>query len=424
MTKKKTPIFLVVVYVVTMLATGTLNTITTKIQFTLTSIGMDGKEEDFRKPWFGTFNMLFAMSLVLLVERVFSFLASCICGFQQTMSAQEEALMFCAPPSKLSRRQKIILVAYPAAFDLAATALACTGIMFIPASVWQMLRGATIIFATLFSITFLKKKMLCFNWIGVLICVVGVTIVGLASILGTESESGTQYKDTKLVVFGIVLTLLGQVVQAAQVIAEEYLMKDVDLPAVEIVGWEGIWGVLMMVLFIYPLLYVLPGPDHGHREDVFDTLVLFRNNSEIQLVVTLYLFSCGTFNLAGIAVTGALSGVHRMMLDASRTVVIWAFGLFVHYRVDSSSKFGEEWNSHSYLQLVGFFILLTGQAIYGEIIKIPGIQYPEPLEEKDVQIFASPTAELNMIMSPGSQLGERRRMKSRDDILSPPRSPC
>ena len=36
-------------------------------------------------------------------------------------------------------------------------------------------------------------------------------------------------------------------------------------------------------------------------------------------VVMIYLVSCGTFNITGIAVTGALSAVHRMMLDASRT---------------------------------------------------------------------------------------------------------
>ena len=39
----------------------------------------------------------------------------------------------------------------------------------------------------------------------------------------------------------------------------------------------------------------------------------------MQLVVIIYLFSCGTFNITGIAVTGALSAVHRMMLDASRS---------------------------------------------------------------------------------------------------------
>ena len=40
-----------------------------------------------------------------------------------------------------SRKRKIAMVAVPAASDLLATALAAIGIMYIPASVWQMLRG-------------------------------------------------------------------------------------------------------------------------------------------------------------------------------------------------------------------------------------------------------------------------------------------
>ena len=41
------------------------------------------------------------------------------------------------------RKRKIGLVAIPAASDLVATALATIGIIYIPASVWQMLRGKT-----------------------------------------------------------------------------------------------------------------------------------------------------------------------------------------------------------------------------------------------------------------------------------------
>ena len=108
----------------------------------------------------------------------------------------------------------------------------------------------------------------------------------------------------------------------------------------------------------------------------------------VQLVVLIYLFSCGTFNITGIAVTGALSAVHRMMLDASRrwsrrclssngarTMIIWGVGLFVHYKIDPASPFGEEWTSSSRLQLAGFVILITGQAIYGEILRLPGLRH-------------------------------------------------
>jgi len=273
---------------------------------------------------------------------------------------------------------KVALVAIPAAFDLLATAFSCIGIMYIPASVWQMLRGSALVFCALQSVCFLKRRLYAFNWIGLTICVVGITTVGVANVLGGNSESADSEKgqDMATLLFGMGLTLLGQIVQAAQVIAEEWLMKDVDLPAVQIIGFEGFWGLLMMMAIVYPLLWALPGDDGGHVEDPIDTAVMLSNSLPLMACVFTYLVSCGTFNITGIQVTAALSAVHRMMLDASRTIVIWAFGLYVHYCIDPSSKFGESWNSGSYIQLVGFAILVVGQAIYGEVLKLPGLRYP------------------------------------------------
>merc|ERR1712232_988362 len=113
----------------------------------------------------------------------------------------------------------------PAGFDLLATAFCCIGIMYIPASVWQMLRGSALIFAALLSVFFLKRKMHAFNWVGLFLCVVGITAVGLANVFGvsTEETSGQGGKrDTGDLIYGMTLVLLGQIVQAAHVIAEEW----------------------------------------------------------------------------------------------------------------------------------------------------------------------------------------------------------
>merc|ERR1719487_597238 len=150
--------------------------------------------------------------------------------------------------------------------------------MYIPASVWQILRGSAIVFCALFSVWFLKRTMYAFHYIGILLCVLGVALVGYASVMGS-SEGSAGSSDAAEAALGMVLVLLGQVVQAAQVIAEEWLMKDVDLPAMQIVGFEGFWGVLMMFFIVYPLLYVIPGDDHGHEEDVVDTFVMISNSA-------------------------------------------------------------------------------------------------------------------------------------------------
>lgn len=391
---QKTPTYLVCLYVLGMLMSGTLNTLTTKIQFTLESKGITGEIETFQKPWFGTLNMLLAMTMVLVVEQ-------CIKGctiFKKEGSGEvplmDDADLKTGDTPAVSWGRKVCLVAYPAGFDLLATAFCCMGILYIPASVWQILRGASIIFAALFSVLFLRRKLFPHHYIGLALCVSGVILVGMASVWGAPASEDSSQNDALGMVFGMTLVMAGQVVQAAQVIAEEWLMKDVDLPMMQIVGFEGIWGVLMMFIIVYPILYIIPGPDHGSMESAADTFVMLSNSPELLQCVALYLFSCGTFNATGIAVTGALSAVHRMMLDASRTTVIWAFGLYVHYNVDANSKFGEAWTDYSYLQLIGFLVLVLGQSVYGEVLRLPCLRYPEPA--KDASQFASPGAMMHL----------------------------
>eukprot|EP00443_Scrippsiella_acuminata_P086705 CAMPEP_0115516304 /NCGR_PEP_ID=MMETSP0271-20121206/76693_1 /TAXON_ID=71861 /ORGANISM="Scrippsiella trochoidea, Strain CCMP3099" /LENGTH=362 /DNA_ID=CAMNT_0002946963 /DNA_START=42 /DNA_END=1127 /DNA_ORIENTATION=+ len=276
----------------------------------MTSIGINGKPELFQKPWFATLNMLFAMGLVGVVDK--------FVRMSSKQSEKEVPLMIDEAPvaggnngrtGELSYRMKVLIVSVPAAFDIAATALCAIGMLYIPASVWQMLRGSSIVFACLLSIIFLKRKMYAFNWLGLALCVAGVTLVGLANVYGSNSTSSSG--DVGSMVFGMSLVIAGQVVQAAQVIAEEFLLKEVDLPSMVIIGLEGFWGVVIMALIVYPCLWVLPGEDGGHLEDPLDTLALLSNNPLLLLVVVGYLFSCGTFNATGIAVTQSLSGVHR-----------------------------------------------------------------------------------------------------------------
>merc|ERR1719310_2666542 len=128
-----------------------------------------------------------------------------------------------------------------------------------------------------------------------------------------------------------------------------------------------------MLGIAYPLLFILPGSDHGHVEDAYDTFVMIENSPHLACLIVLYLFSCGTYNASGIAVTGVLSATHRQMMDASRTSVIWAFGLTVHYFINPSSPYGEALTSWSALQLIGFFVLVGGQSVYGAVLKVPGL---------------------------------------------------
>lgn len=135
----------VVTQILFLLVCGTLNTLTTKWQFTISAEGIDGHVKRFEKPWWGNFAMFLAMTLVLLL-------------FPQEMKRKAAAKKAAAMKEPLLTRggvggnspqvEKVAnrwgefkTVFLPAFLDLLATGCQLTGLLYVSASVWQMLRG-------------------------------------------------------------------------------------------------------------------------------------------------------------------------------------------------------------------------------------------------------------------------------------------
>jgi hypothetical protein len=70
-------------------------------------------------------------------------------------------------------------------------------------------------------------------------------------------------------------------------------------------------------------------------------------------------FSIAFFNFAGISVTKEMSATTRMVLDSSRTIIIWLFSIIF------------KWQKFQALQLLGFVFLISGMFIYNNIIFAP-----------------------------------------------------
>ena len=146
----------------------------------------------------------------------------------------------------------------------------------------------------------------------------------------------------------------------------------------QIICFEGLWGCLIMVCIAFPVLYVLPGRDRGHMESVRDSVAMVHSSALLAAAVAANLLSCTFVNMAAIAVTGVLSGLHRLMLGALRTLAVWVLGLWWHHGVDSSSPLGEAWTSFIWLEVRSFVVLVLGQTVFGGMLRVPGLQYPVP----------------------------------------------
>lgn len=133
-----------------------------------------------------------------------------------------------------------LLLAMPASLDMCGTSTIYAGLVLTYASVFQMLRGSVVIFTGLASVIFLKRKLLGFHWLGMVLVLVGTAIVGISSIGGDTNASAPNPA------VGNILVVAAQVIVAIQMCLEEYLITGYKIPALQVVGWEGCWGFCIL----------------------------------------------------------------------------------------------------------------------------------------------------------------------------------
>lgn len=354
-----------VLFVVGLLVFGAMNTLSTKLTFQMQAMDLSGKVMPFEKTWFGVYRMFQGMSFVMLIHFYMELRNKCARRKQAKTDAyvaleeQEQA-----PEATPLKAYFLIIV--PALLDMLGTASMYVGLFYNSPSVWQMFRGSMIIFATIFSVMFLGRKMTRLRYLGVAMCVLAICMVGTANVMSTQ-PAGMEV-DPSLRAFGMGMIILGMVLQGGQIVVEEFLMKGVSVPPLLVVGMEGVWGVVLMFVFVFPIVGRIPGPDYGNCQESLDNdYYMVKNSPQLQKVIGAYLISVFAYNIAGMMVTYSLSAVHRTMLEASRTAIIWAIDLAIHNAYPDSS-FGEAWCAWSFLQLAGFVMLVVGQATYAEII--------------------------------------------------------
>lgn len=160
-------------------------------------------------------------------------------------------------------------------------------------------------------------------------------------------------------------------------IVEESFLKKKNFHPLQVVGMEGFFGIIFMSAIVLPVLYYIPGDQNHHSyENSLDALVMIKNDAKLLIMSLLYICSISFYNFFGLAVTKSLTAVHRTLIDALRTIVVWLVDLFIHYVFHEG--FGEAWDKrYGIFQVDGFLFLLLGTALYNQLLIIPPLM-PKP----------------------------------------------
>lgn len=142
-------------------------------------------------------------------------------------------------------------MAIPATCDILASTLSFIALTMCAASVYQMMRGIIVIIVAGMARVFLKKPQYFHHLISLGTIFLGVFIVGLASIVFKPADSG---EETSAI--GIILLLVSQLFAGGLYITEEKILGDYYLDPLQVVGLEGMWG-LIYYLILLPIFQVI-----------------------------------------------------------------------------------------------------------------------------------------------------------------------
>jgi drug/metabolite transporter (DMT)-like permease len=339
-----------------MLVTGTLNTISAKFQ-NRQKVTLDGVEYLFVHPYFQTALMFlgeFACLLVFAIIRI-------VQARNISMIEQKERDAIMAGKTTFPR----VIMAIPAFFDCCSTTLMNFALLMLDASVWQMMRASSVLYITLFSVVFLKRKLYRHNVTGISCIVIGLVLVALSRMLGNTSGM----KENKP--FGFFMVIFAQLFVGGLYVVEEKFMKGYYIAPVQAVGLEGLSGFTLCIGVLLPIFSSLTCPTSMQNPEScpFGTMesasyAIEQICHSWRLVLGCIGFTCSIafFNFFGISVTKNASALARSTIDSIRNCTVWI----------ASILFGwEKLKLLSLLQLGGFIILTFGSLLFNEIIVLP-----------------------------------------------------
>jgi len=304
---------------------------------------------------------------------------------------------------------KTILLSLPAICDICGTTLMNVGLLFVVASIYQMTRGALVLFVGLFSVVFLKRHLHLFQWLALATVVLGVAIVGLAGALYKDDKATPSSDAVELMARGMEImrravqttdggeedpaavvarTILGvfliagaQIFTATQFVLEEFILERYELEPIKVVGWEGLFGFLVTVIGMVVMHFAVGRTEAG-QGGYFDLVEGWRqifSNRAIGLSSLAIMVSIGGFNFFGLSVTRSVSATSRSTIDTCRTLFIWLVSL------------GLGWESFKWLQVLGFVLLVYGTFLFNGLVRpplkscMPNEQVDELLPEEPIE---------------------------------------
>jgi len=250
----------------------------------------------------------------------------------------------------------------PGFFNLCNSAMRWTSLIYVSASVAEMLISGLELVLSVMAARYIRKRMISrARWTGVGFVAMGVVLVGFIDLQSSKAQSPQDEDEESFSLDAKIIghfLIFGQCIMSVlQDLAEELFMQEAQFPATLLLGMEGFFGLVFGIFCYYPLAPFL-GEDPSKSWDLLlgdPKLGWYAVGLSILVTLT------GIFNILATSVTSSMT---RNVWKNLRTVLVWVFALTLFYTTENDAL-GEEWIvPQSFYTLAGFSVIITGIYAY------------------------------------------------------------
>jgi len=188
----------------------------------------------------------------------------------------------------------------PACFDIMGSTLQFIALTMIAASIYQMMRGTLVFIIAIMSIIFLARRLYRHHWSSLAVIFVGLAMVGATPLIFPDKDDDDEDNQALYVIIGICLIIFSQLFTGCHMITEEKLFHNYYLHPLRVVGWEGLWGVLIYTILLVILQFIPCHIDkvcpHGTIEDTPQAIREWTRNDGLWITTIVYVISVAAFN--------------------------------------------------------------------------------------------------------------------------------
>ena len=277
---------------------------------------------------------------------------------------------------------KKYLLAIPGFLDTCSTGLANIGLILLPASIFQMLKGSLIISTFLLSKFIVRNKHTLDHYIAIPVSTIGIVLVGLSAYLNADDDNNTTSSASQTLL-GVFLIIFAMFILSIQFCFDECFMRRYSCHPLICIGYEGVFGFFIDLTLCIVFYFIKCGSyqkekdvpyfvknmctkdekEYYYRpENIVFAFKQIINNVYLMILIPIAIISMSSYNIFGVSITKYGGATTRSVTDNCRSFLVWLWFLTPFNQEDLIEKF-------NYVQLIGFLLICLGAFMYNGLFK-------------------------------------------------------